>query len=220
MSQQSSESQYMKWAARQLGADIKPVKARSGAHSEVYELKADGISWYLKIADDLVGEKDRLNWRSGKAPVSEVIAFDTLQGKQLLLMTAVQGTDLAHLSADTAPNIVLHLLAEALRDFHTVDALGCPFEAYKEGDVLVHGDACLPNFIFKDSGTFSGYIDLGDMGVGDVEVDLSAAVWSLQYNLGPGYGLTFLQAYGRTSATEQDVARLWKLYATSPIFKR
>ena len=45
------------------------------------------------------------------------------------------------------------------------------------------------------------------MGVGDVEVDLSAAVWSLQYNLGP-VRLGFLKAYGRPDATEHDVERL------------
>ena len=60
----------------------------------------------------------------------------------------------------------------------------------------------------------SGYIDLGDMGVGDVEIDLSAAVWSLQYNLGPGLGLAFLNAYGRPGATDRDADRLRTMYAT------
>jgi hypothetical protein len=53
------------------------------------------------------------------------------------------------------------------------------------------------------------------MGVGDVEVDLSAAVWRLQYNLGPGFGLGFLNAYGRMDATDRDVDRLWSMDATS-----
>jgi aminoglycoside phosphotransferase len=52
------------------------------------------------------------------------------------------------------------------------------------------------------------------MGVGDVEVDLSAAVWSLQYNLGPGYGRGFLKAFGRPDATDRDVDRLRAVYAT------
>jgi kanamycin kinase len=77
----------------------------------------------------------------------------------------------------------------------------------------VHGDACLPNIIVGD-GALNGYIDLGDMGVGDVEVDLSAAVWSLQYNLGPGFGRGFLTAYGLSDATDQDVDRLWLMYVT------
>ena len=77
----------------------------------------------------------------------------------------------------------------------------------------MHGDACLPNLMVGDNG-LSGYIDLGDMGVGDVEAYLLAAVWSLQYNLGPGFGRAFLTAYGRPDATERDVDRLRGMYAT------
>jgi len=105
------------------------------------------------------------------------------------------------------------MLASALRAFHSVSARDCPFEAYIPGESLVHGDACLPNIIVGDDGP-TGYIDLGDTGVGDVEVDLSAAVWSLQYNLGPGFGRAFLTAYGRPGATERDVDRLRAMYAT------
>ena len=65
------------------------------------------------------------------------------------------------------------MLASALRAFHSASARDCPFEAYIPGESLVHGDACLPNFMVADN-RLSGYIDLGDMGVGDVEVDLSA----------------------------------------------
>ena len=72
------------------------------------------------------------------------------------------------------------MLASALRAFHSVNATDCPFEAYVPGESLVHGDACLPNIVVGDDG-LNGYIDLDDIGVGDVEVDLSAAVWSLQY---------------------------------------
>lgn len=220
MTEQTNTAQYFEWAGGQLGMGIEPLEARSGAHSSVYELKAGDKSWYLKIADNLEGERDRLLWLSGKAPTPEVVAFNRLQNKDLLLMTAVQGTDLAHLSANMSPDKIIRMLVEALQSFHAIDVGDCPFKAYKEGGVLVHGDACLPNFIFKDDETYSGCIDLGDMGVGDVEVDLSAAVWSLQYNLGPGHGLTFLKAYGMTDATEQDVERLWNMYASSPIFER
>jgi len=59
-----------------------------------------------------------------------------------------------------------------------VGAEDCPFEAYIPGESLIHGAACLPNIVVGDDGS-TGYIDLGDTGVGDVEVDLSAAVWSL-----------------------------------------
>jgi aminoglycoside phosphotransferase len=46
----------------------------------------------------------------------------------------------------------------------------------------MHADACLPNFIVGDEG-LNGYIDLGDLGVGDVEADLQTGVRSLRSNL-------------------------------------
>ena len=105
------------------------------------------------------------------------------------------------------------MLVSALRTFHSVRVIGCPFEAYVPGESLVHGDASLPNIIIGDDGS-NGFINLGDMGVGDLEVDLSAAVWSLEYNLAPGFGRGFLRAYRRRDATEHDVERLWAMYAT------
>jgi hypothetical protein len=52
------------------------------------------------------------------------------------------------------------MLASALRALHSVNASGCPFKAYRPGETLVHGDACLPNFMCQDDGIVNGYIDL------------------------------------------------------------
>jgi aminoglycoside phosphotransferase len=127
----------------------------------------------------------------------------------------VPGLNLAKLAKLRPAGAIVGMLASALREFDAADASGCPFGARIPGDVLVHGDACLPNILFREDGTLSGYIDLGDIGIGDREVDLSAAVWSLRYNLGSGHGLDFLRAYGLDDATGQDVERLWHLYADS-----
>ena len=137
-------------------------------------------------------------------------------------MSAVPGTNLAVLAKRISPDKIVEMLASALQSFHSVNAADCPFKAYIPGESLVHGDACLPNIMCRDDGTVNGYIDLGEMGVGDIEVDLSAAVWSLQYNLGPTLGPTlgpalgerFLRAYGLPDATDHDVRRLWTTYAT------
>ena len=64
-------------------------------------------------------------------------------------------------------------------------------------EVLLHGDFCLPNVILSDF-SLSGYIDLGNGGVGDRHVDLFWGIWSLTYNLKTdAYREVFIDAYGR-----------------------
>lgn len=65
-----------------------------------------------------------------------------------------------------------------------------------------------------DGGVLNGYIDPGEMRVGDIEVDLSAGVWGLQYNLRADHHVQFLHAYGLPDATDHDARRLWTMYAT------
>ena len=75
-------------------------------------------------------------------------------------------------------------------------------------DCLLHGDYCLPN-ILLDEWHFSGFIDLGNGGVGDRHIDLFWGVWTLQYNLKtPRYGARFLDAYGRDRVNEDLLAAI------------
>lgn len=53
--------------------------------------------------------------------------------------------------------------------------------------VLSHGDYCLPN-IFFENGKVSGFIDLGDTGVGDKWRDIALCYRSLRHNADGGYG--------------------------------
>lgn len=63
--------------------------------------------------------------------------------------------------------------------------------------VLLHGDYCLPNVIL-DNWKFSGYIDLGNGGIGDRHIDVAWGIWTLNFNLGTTkYSDRFLDAYGR-----------------------
>jgi kanamycin kinase len=212
-----SEATCIRWAVDHLNAPDPVVKeAWRGDNSTVYEIASDEARWFLKVGARLERECARLRWLNGRLPIPEVIALETLAERDALLMSAVAGTDLAALAKRLPPDAIVEMLAAALRAFHSADARDCPFTAYISGETLVHGDACLPNIMFGDDGALSGYVDLGDMGVGDAEVDLSAAVWSLQYNLGPGFGLPFLKAYGRPAATEQDVERLRSRYEAGP----
>lgn len=74
------------------------------------------------------------------------------------------------------------------------------FESHKhllETNTLLHGDYCLPN-ILLDDWKFSGFIDLGNGGIGDRHVDLFWGAWTLAFNLGTdAYRDRFFDAYGR-----------------------
>lgn len=64
-------------------------------------------------------------------------------------------------------------------------------------NTLLHGDYCLPN-IMLDRWRFSGFIDVGNGGVGDRHVDLFWGAWSLFFNLKTDrFRDRFLDAYGK-----------------------
>ena len=75
-----------------------------------------------------------------------------------------------------------------------------------KNEVLLHGDYCLPN-IMLDNWRFSGFIDVGNGGVGDRHIDLFWGAWTLEFNLGTDrYRDRFFDAYGR-DRVEKDKLR-------------
>lgn len=80
-----------------------------------------------------------------------------------------------------------------------------------KGDALIHGDYCLPN-VMLDDWRFSGFIDLGNSGVGDRHIDLFWGIWSLGFNLkADRYSDRFLDAYGR-DRVETELLRIVAAY--------
>jgi kanamycin kinase len=65
--------------------------------------------------------------------------------------------------------------------------------------VVCHGDACAPNTLVDEDGRWTGHVDLGSLGVSDRWADLAVATWSTQWNYGPGWEETLLEAYGVAS---------------------
>lgn len=53
--------------------------------------------------------------------------------------------------------------------------------------VLSHGDFCLPNILFEN-GKISGFIDVGDMGIGDKWKDIALCYRSLKHNSDGTFG--------------------------------
>ncbi|MBM3663579.1 MAG: aminoglycoside 3'-phosphotransferase [Actinobacteria bacterium] len=79
--------------------------------------------------------------------------------------------------------------------------------------VVCHGDACAPNTLIANDGTCSGHVDLGTLGVADRWADLAIATWSTEWNYGPGWELTLLDAYGIDADPERTryYRLLWDL---------
>ena len=62
--------------------------------------------------------------------------------------------------------------------------------------VVCHGDACAPNTLLADDGSWAGHVDVGSLGIADRWADLSIATYSLGWNYGPGYDHLVYEAYG------------------------
>ena len=83
-----------------------------------------------------------------------------------------------------------------------------------KNDTLIHGDYCLPN-IMLDDWRFSGFIDLGNGGVGDKHIDLFWGAWTLNFNLKTDkYRNRFLDAYGRSDIEEE----IFRVIAAAEVF--
>ncbi|SEH00005.1 kanamycin kinase [Nonomuraea solani] len=70
--------------------------------------------------------------------------------------------------------------------------------------VVCHGDACVPNTLLHDDGTFAAHVDLGSLGVADRWADLAVAAWSLDQDYGPAFDAFLYKGYG----VEPDGERL------------
>lgn len=192
---------------------------RSGA--EV--LYADGC--FLKMADR--GKLERAAalqaYFHKKGMASEPVAFSQDDERDYLLVREVSGKSGIELL--DRPEWLADRLGEALRRLHELEASDCPVTDVNEQaaalyeretgrafggdlavlkkDALVHGDSCLPNVFFSENG-LSGFIDLGEGGLGDRHFDLYWAIWSLGYNLKTdAYAARFLDAYGRDAVDER-----------------
>lgn len=83
-----------------------------------------------------------------------------------------------------------------------------------KNEVLIHGDYCLPN-IMLDDWNFSGFIDVGNGGIGDRHVDLFWGAWTLGFNLGTDdYRDRFFDAYGRDKIDEEKL----RIIAAAEVF--
>ncbi|WP_067935221.1 aminoglycoside 3'-phosphotransferase [Alicyclobacillus kakegawensis] len=182
--------------------------------SQVYRLvPPTGKALYLKVQNAATGslepERRRLAWLQGKLPVPNVLGFYVHGSYQFLLMSEVPGLPASDPACLQAPNELVKLLALGLRTIHALAVDTCPFRLQEdkgrgERDLVVcHGDYSLPNVLISD-GAIRGFIDLGQLGVGDRYWDLATVRRSLRYNRLPETCFSvFSEAY-RLSAVDEE----------------
>jgi aminoglycoside phosphotransferase len=143
--------------------------------------------------------------------VPEVVGFAHAYGDDWLLTREVPGVPLYHPSLGWEPARVARRFGEILREIHSTDSSGCPFGEALPGNVLIHGDYCLPN-VLVDQGRLTGLVDVGRAGLGDPRDDLAAGAWTLHYNFGHGFARDFLDAYGAPVMSDKEIERLRRRY--------
>ncbi|MFG1934549.1 phosphotransferase [Mycobacterium sp. NPDC048908] len=161
----------------------------------------------------LAAEVPRLRWARRYTAVPEVLAA----GPGWLHTARLAGRSAVDARWADDPRTAARAIGHGLRRLH--DALpvaDCPFgkPSWVPDDappadrlVVCHGDACAPNTLLADDGTFSGHVDLGDLGVADRWADLAIGTMSLDWNFptdGPGgFAEVLLDAYGVTPDIER-----------------
>lgn len=163
----------------------------------------------VEHADLLAAEVPRLRWARRFIAVPEVLGA----GLGWLHTAALPGRTAVDPRWGDEPAVAARAIGIGLRHLH--DALPvaeCPFDrpSWVPADapradrlVVCHGEACAPNTLMHDDGTFSGHVDLGDLGVADRWADLAIATMSLDWNYAAGFESELLDAYGVTVDTER-----------------
>jgi kanamycin kinase len=176
---------------------------------------ADGCE-YVKVYPDehahlLVAEAHRLTWAGRYVCVPEVLTA----GPGWLHTAGLPARSAVDPRWVDEPRVAAHAIGVGLRHLHdTLPVADCPYgrPSWVPADappadrlVVCHGDACAPNTLLADDGTFFGHVDLGELGVADRWADLAIASLSLDWNYptdGPdGFASVLFDAYGVTADT-------------------
>lgn len=172
---------------------------------------------------DLDAEAARLAWLAPHTPVPQVVDRGHDEEGEWLVTVAIPATSAIAERWKSDPEQAVRAIGAGLRRFHDVAPLeGCPFDWSVESRlaragselacprptidrlVVCHGDACAPNTLVGEGGDFVAHVDVGSAGVADRWADLAVASWSLEWNFGEGWGVSFFDAYG----IEPDAERI------------
>ncbi len=178
---------------------------------------------------DLAAEAERLRWAHRFARVPKVLEAGADATGSWLVTAALPGETAIADRWKADPATAVRVGGSALRELHeSLPVAACPFDwsvgarvaraglagpvaAQARADappidrlVVCHGDACSPNTLIDTDGNYAGHVDFGDLGVADRWADLAIGSWSTEWNYGPGWEDSYLEAYG----VQPDPARL------------
>lgn len=162
---------------------------------------------------DLQREVAALGWLADRHPAPRVLAHGEDAAAQWMLTAPLAGDSAVSPRWTARPAQAVAAIAAGLRVIHAlpIDNLSAalpgsswatrqPVELGLRPAILhpavLHGDACAPNTLIDDDGTWASHVDLGDLAVGDRWADLAVAAMSLEWNYGPGWDAPFYAAYG------------------------
>lgn len=170
---------------------------------------------------DLTAEAVRLQWAGGFTPVPRVRDHGADRAGAWLVTHELPGENAVTPRWKADPGTAVRALGAGLRALHErLPVADCPFSWSIESRleraqlagiqvpadlpapptidhlVVCHGDPCAPNTLLHEDGTWSGHVDMGALGVADRWADLAVATWSTEWNYGPGWEHTLLDAYG------------------------
>jgi aminoglycoside phosphotransferase len=191
------------WLYKQLGTNLRIERHHYSNQDDVYKIRTAESSFYLKTNLSLKNEYDNMLRVQPFLSTPKTIGFTRIADKEYLLMTEVPGSNLAELVGKWSTDTIIREFAKAVKLFHTLSVADVfPESDAAAGSVVLHGDMSFPNVIFTEPGSPS-YIDLGQVSIGNLESDLADAIWSVQRNLGSGYGEQFLEEYGDIVMTKK-----------------
>ena len=186
------------WLSRLIGDAFQPQKPSWSTQNNVYKITTPHKTYYLRIATDLKVEHNNLKTLRPFLRVPNVIGFEKISDKDHLLISALPGKNLCEFIGQWTNEEITKKFAVAVKEFHALDLHKIFPQQSAAGSVVLHGDMSLPNIMYTKE-VFSGYIDVAKLSLGSADDDLADALWSLQRNLGPGYGELFLKEYGITT---------------------
>ncbi|WP_032379683.1 aminoglycoside 3'-phosphotransferase [Rhodococcoides fascians] len=207
--------------------DIEPVWSNELGGLTFRIGEARYVKWTpVESSVDLEDERRRLDWVIRYSPVPKVIDTGSDATGSWMVTEALPWENAVADRWMGDPATAVRAAAAGLRAFHdAVPVAQCPFDwsvVTRIGDrelpvespavdrlVVCHGDACMPNTLIADDGSWAAHVDMGSMGVADRWADLAPAIWSTEYNYGRSYCKAFLDAYGIELDRERLDYYLW-----------